>query len=235
MSETIAIVAAHPDDEVLGCGGTAIAHAQRGDDVHILILAEGLTSRDPERDIAARADELAAWQETAKRAGELLGARSVSFAGLPDNRMDGLDLLDVVKHVEAFLASIKANRIYTHHGGDLNIDHRLTHQAVITAARPQGQETPALFFFEVPSSTEWATPGSFAPFLPGWYQDISATLETKLKALSVYADEMCPWPHPRSVEAVRDLARLRGAQVVLPAAEAFMLGRMVACEKGNGS
>lgn len=228
MSETIAIIAAHPDDEVLGCGGTAIAHAQRGDTVHILILAEGLTSRDDVRDVDARAAELAAWRHTARRAGALLGARSVEFAGLPDNRMDGLDLLDVVKRVEAFLAPLKPTRIYTHHGGDLNVDHRITHQAVLTAARPQGQGSPALFFFEVPSSTEWVTPGSFAPYLPNWYQDIAATLEAKLAALAVYEAELRAWPHPRSIEAVRDLARLRGAQVALPAAEAFVLGRMVA-------
>lgn len=228
MSETIAIIAAHPDDEVLGCGGTAIAHARRGDAVHILILAEGLTSRDERRDAQARAAELAAWRDTARRAGALLGAQSVAFAGLPDNRMDGLELLDIVKRVEAFLAPLKPHRIYTHHGGDLNIDHRLTHQAVLTAARPQGPGSPALLFFEVPSSTEWATPGTFAPFLPNWHQDISTALEAKLAALAVYADELRPWPHPRSIEAVRDLARVRGAQVGLPAAEAFVLGRMVA-------
>ena len=227
MSETIAIIAAHPDDEVLGCGGTAIAHARRGDSVHILILAEGLTSRDMQRDAEIRAGELAAWQDTARQAGALLGARSVVFAGLPDNRMDGVELLDIVKRVEAFLRPLKSTRIYTHHGGDLNIDHRLTHQAVLTAARPQGPGSPALFFFEVPSSTEWATPGTFVPFLPNWYQGIAATLDAKLAALSVYADELRPWPHPRSIEAVRDLARLRGTQVALPAAEAFMLGRMV--------
>lgn len=228
MSETVAIIAAHPDDEVLGCGGTAIAHARRGDAVHILILAEGLTSRDDARDADARAAELAAWRDTARRAGALLGARSVDFAGLPDNRMDGVELLDVVKRVEAFLATVTPARIYTHHGGDLNVDHRITHQAVLTAARPQGPGSPTLLYFEVPSSTEWATPGTFAPFLPNWHQDIAATLEDKLTALAVYASELRPWPHPRSIEAVRDLARLRGAQVGLPAAEAFVLGRMVA-------
>lgn len=228
MSETIAIVAAHPDDEVLGCGGTAIAHARRGDAVHILILAEGLTSRGETRDAEARAAELAAWRDTARRAGGLLGAQSVEFAGLPDNRMDRLELLDIVKRVEAFLTPLRPARIYTHHSGDLNIDHRLTHQAVLTAARPQGPDSPDLLFFEVPSSTEWATPGTFTPFLPNWHQDIAATLEGKLAALAVYADELRPWPHPRSIDAVRDLARLRGAQVGLAAAEAFMLGRLVA-------
>lgn len=228
MSEITAIIAAHPDDEVLGCGGTAIAHARRGDAVHILILAEGLTSRDETRDAPARAAELDAWRDTARCAGALLGAQSVQFAGLSDNRMDSLDLLDIVKQVEAFLAPLKPQRIYTHHGGDLNIDHRLTHQAVVTAARPQGPGSASLLFFEVPSSTEWATPGSFAPFLPNWYQDIAACLDAKMAALAVYASELRPWPHARSLEAIRDLARLRGAQVGLPAAEAFMLGRLVA-------
>lgn len=109
----------------------------------------------------------------------------------------------------------------------MNVDHRLTHQAVVTAARPAGVATPDLLFFEVPSSTEWTIPGAFPPLLPNWYHAMSATLEAKLEALTIYADELRPWPHPRSLEAVRDLARLRGAQVALPAAEAFMLGRMV--------
>ena len=228
MSETVAIIAAHPDDEVLGCGGTAIAHARRGDVVHILILAEGITSRDDSRNADARAAELVYWRDVARRAGTLLDVRSIEFAGLPDNRMDSVDLLDVVKRVEAFLAPLKPDRIYTHHGGDLNIDHRITHQAVLTAARPQGPGSPTLLFFEVPSSTEWATPGSFPPFLPNWHQDISDTLEAKLSALAVYESELRPWPHPRSIQAVRDLARLRGVQVGVPAAEAFMLGRLVA-------
>ncbi len=231
MSKSVAIIAAHPDDEVLGCGGTAIEHARRGDDVHILILAEGITARDAKRDVVARAEDLSSRQDSARQAAALLGARSVAFGGLPDNRMDGMELLDVIKRVEAFLAPLAVHLIYTHHGGDLNIDHRLTHQAVVTAARPQGRDTPTLLFFEVPSSTEWATPGSFAPYLPNWYQDISAVLDDKLAALDAYATELRAWPHPRSREAVRDLARLRGSQVALPAAESFMLGRMVVAGK----
>ena len=231
MSETIAIIAAHPDDEVLGCGGVALKHARRGDSVHILIMAEGLTSRDLRRDAEGRAADLKNWEETARRAGALLGAKSVELAGLPDNRMDSVDLLDIVKVVEGFLGPLRPDRIYTHHGGDLNIDHRLTHQAVVTATRPQGHPIPTLLFFEVPSSTEWSVPGSNPPFLPNWHEDIGDCLEGKLEALQVYSGELRPWPHPRSLEGVRDLARLRGAQVAVPAAESFMLGRLVSSSR----
>lgn len=226
MNETIAIVVAHPDDEVLGCGGTAVAHGRKGDAVHILILAEGLTARDDLRDAGLRADDLRAWRKTAENAAAVLGARSVAFGGFPDNRMDGCDRLDVVKCVEGFLSAVAPTRVYTHHGGDLNIDHRRTHEAVITACRPI-VGAPTLLFFEVPSSTEWAIGGSFAPFQPNWFQDIGDTLAAKLSALAVYGDELRPWPHPRSSLGIETFARMRGMQVGLRAAEGFMLGRLV--------
>jgi hypothetical protein len=113
MSKVIAIVAAHPDDEVLGCGGTAIAHARQGHAVHILIMAEGLTARDDHRDAATGAGELTELRQTAQTAGAALGAKSVTFGGFPDNRMDSLDLLDIVKCVERFISVLKPDRVYT--------------------------------------------------------------------------------------------------------------------------
>lgn len=222
----ILVVAAHPDDEVLGCGGTIARHSEQGDNVHIVILAEGITSRDNARDLNNRKDQLTRLSEYARRAGEVLGVRSVALEGFPDNRMDSANLLDVIKVVEGHIARVSPGILYTHHGGDLNIDHRIVHNAAITACRPfPGQTVDTLLFFEIPSSTEWQVPYTEDPFWPNWFVDISGTLDRKLEALSVYSSEMRTWPHPRSGEGIEHLARHRGASIGCTAAEAFCLGR----------
>lgn len=230
-NKSILIVAAHPDDEVLGCGGTIAKHARAGDGVHILILAEGATSRmrTSARGHASFVVGLRKLREAARRAGKSLGAESVRFEGLPDNRLDGQELLDVVKKIEAVIAAVRPDIVYTHHSGDVNIDHRIAHDAVIAAVRPQpGNEVSGLYFFETPSSTEWRPPNSAASFMPTHYIDISETLDHKMAALRIYASEMRPWPHPRSYRAIEHLARWRGATVGREAAEAFETGRSIA-------
>ena len=222
----VLVIAAHPDDEVLGCGGTITRHAAAGDEVHVVILAEGVTSRDKIRKRSRRSTELLILAETAHAANKILGARSLTLHDLPDNRLDAINLLDVVKLVENHLHEVTPDIVYTHHAGDLNIDHRRVHDAVITACRPlPGQTVKTLLFFEVPSSTEWQPPGSAPSFSPDWFIDVSKTLPTKLQALRAYQAEMKPWPHPRSLEAVEHLARWRGASVGVTAAEAYVLGR----------
>lgn len=224
---SIAVVAAHPDDEILGCGGAMAAHAAAGERVHVLILAEGIASRaGAKNEVAAAQAKLYKAAHTASRR---LGCGAPELAGFPDNRMDSLDLLDVVKRVETFLAKVRPSTIYTHHAWDLNIDHRIAHQAVVTAARPlPGRHAPTLLFFETPSSTEWQTAASAPAFVPNWFVDITSTLPKKLSALRAYASELRAFPHPRSLEAVEYLARWRGACAGTKAAEAFMLGRHVA-------
>lgn len=222
----VLIIAAHPDDEVLGCGGTIARHVQSRDEVHVLILAEGLTSRDKERERDKRADELSALAQAAREAGRILGVQSVELHDFPDNRMDSLELLDVVKVIEAAIDKYKPDAVYTHHAGDVNIDHRIVHQAVVTACRPlPGQCVKTLLFFEVLSSTEWQTPGSAPAFMPNYFVEISDFLDKKLKALEAYRNEMRDWPHPRSLKAVEHLARWRGASAGVEAAEGFILGR----------
>lgn len=217
----VLVVAAHPDDEVLGCGGTIARHAAKGDRVRIVIVAEGLTSRGPALDCSMNA-----LHSAARRAGDILGASEVHLEGLPDNRLDSQDRLSVTQRIEAHLAAWEPTVVYTHHVGDVNIDHQVVHHAVVTACRPQpGRSVETLLFFEVPSSTEWQTAGSGAPFQPNWFVDISESNSLKLKALEVYSGEVRAWPHPRSLEGVEALARWRGANVGVKAAEAFMLGR----------
>lgn len=228
MPETVLVVAAHPDDEVLGCGGTIARHAAQGDTVHITILAEGATARDTKRRRAARGGELQKLGQAAQRAADILGAASLSLGQFPDNRMDSVDLLDVVKSVEALVTRHRPGIVYTHHAGDLNIDHQCVHRAVLTACRPTPQQTVRrLLCFEVPSSTEWAAGDSREIFVPQHFVDISASLAAKRKALQAYAAEMRPWPHPRSLEAVTHLARWRGASIGREAAEAFSVARII--------
>lgn len=228
MTEVIAVIAAHPDDEVLGCGGTIASHIKNGDQVHVLILAEGLTSRTDSRNT----ETLSELADSAHASNKILGTTSLELERFPDNRMDSLDRLEIIKRVEVFIQKYKPTKIYTHHAGDVNIDHRLTHDAVVTASRPMPNQhiVSTLLFFETASSTEWQTSGSASPFLPNWYVDITSTLDTKLKALNAYESEMREWPHARSIKALEHLARWRGANIGVQAAEAFMLGRRIVNE-----
>ncbi|HEY3375039.1 MAG TPA: PIG-L family deacetylase [Candidatus Aquicultor sp.] len=224
----ILVVVAHPDDEILGCGGTIARHTKQGDVVHVAILAEGLTSRSDKRDREAYRDKLSELAAFAQRANEIIGVSSLTLLNLPDNRMDSIDVLDVVKTVETLVEKTRSDVVYTHHAGDLNIDHSIVHNAVITACRPvPGCTVKQLLFFEIPSSTEWQVPGSVSYFMPNWFVDITGVLSLKLEALAAYNSEMRDWPHPRSLRAAEYLAGWRGASVGVEAAEAFILGRNI--------
>jgi len=224
----VAVIAAHPDDEILGCGGTIARHVQSGDKVFVMIMAEGVTSRDRSRDRGGRVEVLSALAESAQEANRIVGTTLLTLENYPDNRMDSLDRLDVIKLVEEFLKTHRPSIVYTHHAGDVNIDHRCIHEAVVTACRPMpGTEIATLLFFEVASSTEWQVPGSAPSFCPNWFVDVSEQLEKKLNALGAYSSEMRPWPHARSIEALEHLARWRGATIGVDAAEAFILGRHI--------
>ena len=226
MTPSVLVIAAHPDDEVLGCGGTLLKLARAGAEIHLAFLADGIGARHP--DPAHRQAELDHRRAAARAAADILGAASIHFDDLPDNRLDSVPLLDLTQRVEALIARHRPATLLTHHAGDLNIDHRRTHQAVMTACRPQsGHPVRTLLCFEVPSSTEWQPPGSGAPFTPNWFVDIGATLDGKLAALAAYAAEVRDWPHPRSRAGVEYLARWRGASVGREAAEAFMLARQL--------
>ena len=224
---TVLVIAAHPDDEVLGCGGTIARLAQEGHDVYIAILGEGITSRYQQREQADQA-LVEALHARSRQVAELLGARDLFLYSLPDNRFDTVPLLDVIKIIEELVERLQPQVIYTHHGGDLNIDHMVVHRAVLTATRPvAGCPLREIYAFEVPSSTEWAF-GQFQPASrPNVFVDISATLETKLQAMALYESEAHSFPHPRSPEALRAIARRWGSVVGLEAAEAFQLIRSV--------
>jgi LmbE family N-acetylglucosaminyl deacetylase len=223
----VLVIAAHPDDEILGCGATAARLVAEGHDVHFAILGEGMTSRSPDR---AHTDEkqLATLQQHAQAAAAKVGVRDVLFHALPDNRLDTVPLLDVVKIVEDLVKQLKPEVIYTHHAGDLNIDHGVIHRAVLTATRPLvGSPVRRIYAFEVPSSTEWAFQRLDPPFHPNVFVDVTRTLEAKISALECYETEVRKFPHPRSPQALRAIAMRWGSVAGLGAAEAFELVRSV--------
>jgi LmbE family N-acetylglucosaminyl deacetylase len=221
---TVAVVVAHPDDEVLGFGGTICRHGAAGDAVHVLFLATGLASRNDDGRVSP--DELHRLHRQAESAGKVLGVTGMEFGDFPDNRMDRVALLDVVKRVERFLDHTKAGIVYTHHAGDLNVDHGITARAVLTACRPQpGSRVQMLYGGEVLSSSEYAFP--YDRFIPTCYLGIDRYLERKCAALQCYTEEIRAWPHPRSVEGIQALARLRGSESGMEAAEALVLIREV--------
>jgi len=216
----VLVVAAHPDDEVLGAGGTILKHTGAGDEVTILLLGEGETSRGAaQADIEKRAAQ-------AREAGQALGAKEVILEKFPDQKFDTVPLLELTKIVEAVIDRVKPEIVYTHNPMDLNLDHQLTAQAVLTACRPQpGFSVKQILAFEVLSSTEWQHKEKRKMFVPTAYVDISGVLDKKLAVLEVYRDELREFPHPRSLEGVRVLAKYRGMEAGLPLAEAFQVIR----------
>jgi len=228
MSKSVLVIAAHPDDEVIGCGGTIARHADEGDRVNVLIIAEGATSRDKVRNREECRGKLEILASASQVAGKILGAISVETLDYPDNRLDSVDRLELIKEVERAIQRADPEIVYFHHSGDLNVDHRRVHEAVVTACRPQpGLRIKTLLSFEVASSTEWQAPGTGELFQPNWFTDISSQLERKRLALEAYACEMRSWPHARSIKAIEHLAHWRGAQVGVEAAEAFYLVRQI--------
>jgi len=221
----ILIVAAHPDDEVLGCGGTIARFAREGHNVFAAILGQGVTSRYS-RPESAEPVLIRSLQESCHKASKLLGVKEVVLCNLPDNRLDTMPLVDIVKLVEELVDRFKPESVYTHHRGDLNIDHAIAHRAVLTATRPMsGCPVSELCAFEIPSSTEWAFGQLKSSFTPNLFIDIRDTLALKIDALKLYEGEIREFPHPRSQEAIEALAKYRGASVGFEASEAFELIR----------
>lgn len=222
----ILIVAAHPDDEILGCGGI-VAKYSKNNDIYVVILGEGISSRYVKRE-GVKKEELLKLREQSIKVAKLLGVKKNFFFDLSDNRFDTVPFLDIVKKIEKIVVKIKPKIIYTHHAGDLNIDHQITFQAVLTATRPVKKDiVKEIYSFEVLSSTEWSYKKIKKIFIPNTYEDISLTLKKKIKAMQIYAGELRKFPHPRSLEGIKILAQKRGMEVGLKHAEAFELIRSI--------
>lgn len=223
----ILVVAAHPDDEILGIGAAIAKHVEAGDSAYALILGEGQTSRFGNREDAP-AEILEKLHKDTMEAAAEIGFLDVSFRDFPDNRFDSVDMLEIVKSVEKQIAHIKPDIIYTHHHGDLNVDHQKTFEAVLTATRPIGDYcVKEIYAFETLSSTEWNFKYRESAFCPNVFIDVTKTFEKKLHAMSKYRSELCEFPHPRSLKGLEASAKKWGSVIGVEYAEAFELIRKV--------
>ena len=228
MKNRILVVAAHPDDEILGCGATLSKYIKKGDTAYALILGEGIVSRD-ENKKSENEKKISALRRIAFRANSLLGVKKVFTCSFPDNRFDTVGLLDIIKAIEKVKQYVRPDIVFTHHKGDLNVDHMTTYKAVLTACRPMENETvKRIYSFEVPSSTEWTYPIAFTPNL---FEDVSDTISDKLRALEMYKTEMRKFPHPRSREYVITNARKWAGVAGLQMAEAFEAIRIISTDR----
>jgi LmbE family N-acetylglucosaminyl deacetylase len=228
LSTRTLVVAAHPDDEVLGCGGTMARIAFEGGEVQTIFLTDGESSRYFAEDIESRELSLRIQSriKAADAAAKILGSLPPKFLNFPDNQLDSIPLLEIVRLIETEISRFQPSRVITHHVGDLNIDHQLTYEAVLVATRPQGGcPVKELLSFEIPSATEWRPAGNGPSFSPNLFVNIDTFEKQKLAALNSYKSEMKEFPHPRSIDAISALMRWRGATSMLDFAEAFILNR----------
>ena len=224
---TVLVVAAHPDDEVLGCGGTIRALANAGERITVLILGEGITSRYTNRCDAPQ-EEINELHNRAQQADAVLGVEHTEIESFPDNRFDTVPLIEIIKVIEAVIEAETPHTIFTHHAGDLNIDHAITNRAVLTATRPTSNQTvKEVYSFEIPSATEWVFDQIKPIFTPTVFHDITHTLNAKLNAMAIYESESRAYPHPRSHDALSSRARIWGSVVGLTFAEPFVCIRRV--------
>ena len=213
--KSISIIAAHPDDEVLGCGGTLLKLKNQGVELNLMFLTDGYGGR-------FQLDEQSKnrRQRGVDRAVSFLQPKVIKALSLPDNQLDTISLLSIVREIEDFITMTSPDIVLTHYGEDLNIDHCVVYRATLTACRPRSMDNLiGLYAFEVPSSTEW-TYGQRS-FFPDTFVDISGYMDTKMEYLKCYEDEMRDFPHPRSFENVKALNQLRGASICVPYAEGF--------------
>jgi len=223
----ILVIVAHADDEAIGCGGTLLKHRDNGDIIQIIYMTNGVSARSTLTDVKEQAEidnRLNSQQQVCQN----LTVDKYHNYDFPDNKMDQVPLIDVTQAIEKIINCFQPNIIYTHHGGDLNIDHRIVHQAVLTACRPQPNSSiNCILTFEVNSSTEWSSNSIGDDFTPNYFVDISNVANEKNHLLTYYQQEMRDFPHSRSIKAINVLNQWRGNQVGIKRAEAFMLIRML--------
>lgn len=215
------MVAAHPDDEVLGCGGLMARLVEQGTEVRVVILSGVTTSRN------ASPDDVALCLQETSEALAVLGIHQYRRLDLPDNRFDTLPLLRLAAAIEEERDQFNPDMVLCHEAGDLNVDHRMVNQAVLTAFRPRVDSAPSrIWAFETLSSSEWQDP-TLRRFTPHVYVNISKHLELKLRAMEKYRSELREYPHPRSLEGIRMVAQARGLSICRAAAEAFYVVREI--------
>ena len=227
MKKKILVVASHPDDEILGCGGTIAKLSKSGNIVKTMILTKGISSRfdSNKNEIIKLQDKL---NKSSKAANKVIGVKNLKFFDLPDNQFDNNSLLSLTKVIEKEIKNFKPNIIFTHFINDLNIDHQYTSRAVLTAARPQTKNSvDQILFFEINSSTDYQINSNGLQFMPNYFVDISKTVKLKKKALEIYKSEMKKYPHSRSVKAILNKNISIGNSIGLGSCEAFQIARII--------
>ncbi len=214
MSKVL-VIAAHPDDELLGCGGTLIKHVENGDEVRALLVCEGESLRYQGDVGQASATEQAA---------AIIGFSQVVRCDFPDQRLDTFTLVDIIKPIEQMVDSYRPDIVYVQNGGDINRDHQIVYEAASVALRPTADSVKEIYTFYTVGSSEWNYPTAFVPNV---WVDIEHQLEKKIEAFCCYQSEVREYPHPRSVQALRNLAAYTGNQCCKKAAESFMLIRKI--------
>ncbi|PRX28363.1 N-acetylglucosaminyl deacetylase, LmbE family [Meinhardsimonia xiamenensis] len=212
----VLVIAAHPDDELLGAGGTIALHTETGDRVTCVVAAAGALKHD--------SDGRKGVHDQARRAATVLGVEELMLLDFPDQGLDRFSLVEIITPLEEIVGRVRPEVVYLQYGYDINRDHQLLFQAALVATRPLEKFIQAILAFDTVSSTEWAYPRSF---VPDTWVDISATLEKKIEAMACYETELRDWPHPRSLHSLRVKAESAGSQVLAEAAECFMTIRRV--------
>ncbi|MGJ0638516.1 PIG-L deacetylase family protein [Xenorhabdus bovienii] len=210
----VLVIAAHPDDEILGCGGTVALYRKMGIPVTSVILCEGVSLRYANKNI-----DMCLFS---RNAAQKLGVTDVRNLNFPDQRLDEFNLIEIIHPLEEIIREICPTIIYCQYGGDINYDHELLFKAILVAVRPVEKYIKSVFAFDTASSTEWAYPRTF---IPDTWIDITSTLEMKLQAMACYTSEIREYPHPRSLEALRYRAYSWGNQMCSSASEVFMTVR----------
>ena len=224
LGKKILVVAAHPDDEILGCGGSIIKLKKKNRNIKTVILRNVYTSRN----LKNKNNEIIKRKNAAIKCNKFIKSKIINFFDYPDNKFDSVPFLNIVKDLEKIIKKYKPETIFTHSDADLNIDHRLTLRAVITACRPYSFKfIKTILSFEVPSSTESNFLKKQKKFQPNYFIDISSTLKKKLKAIKIYKDELRIFPHPRSIKYIKSLSEVRGGTAGVKSAEAFEVIRHV--------
>ena len=218
--QQVAVIGAHPDDELLGAGGTIALHTRAGHEVHAIVVADGAGSRYP-------AELAVTLEKQAGRAAEILGLASLRFLELPDQRLDTIPLIDLTQRLEAMLDGINPEIVYTHFPEDVNDDHRVVARCAWVACRPYRRPLRKFAVFETPSSTEWAWPGPQTSLQPNLFVDVTETIDIKIGAMECYETELRDYPHPRSARALRERAAYWGSHIGRSAAEPFRVLREV--------
>jgi len=224
--EKILVIVAHPDDEVLGMGGTIAKLASEGCEVHLLIVTDGSSSQYKDDPNLAKIieDKKNETQNCAK----ILGIKEVHYGNLPDMKLDTIPHISINRVIEKYIDEINPDTVFTHFWGDVNADHQNVYKSTLVAVRPvMGQVVKRLYCYQVPSSTEWTPNKPDTMFVPNVFVNIEKFAEQKYDAFSKYTTELRDYPHPRSVQYLRETDIANGLKVGLKCAEAFMLLRQI--------